>query len=356
MATATRISDVVVPAIFNPYVQNRTMELSALVQSGILVPNAELSQNLAGGGLTFSAPTWKDLGNEEENTGNDDPDDEADAQKRGTYTEVAVRVNRNQAWAAMALTSALAGSNPMEGIGDLVAAYWARRMQAVTIAITNGIFADNDAAPTAGEHGQGDMTVKPAYEADGTTLKAFSAGVTNVTAEAVIDALTTLGDAASQVTAIAMHSIPYSRLQKNNLIDFIPDSRGEVMIPTFLGKRVIVDDGMPNPAGVGSASTAGEGTGVYHTWLMTGGIFAMGTAAPTMPTDIEWDSKAGNGQGMETLRSRVQYAIHPRGHSYIGPQANGGPTNAQFAAATSWKRVAPERKQVALARLVTREF
>ena len=37
----TKIADVVVPELFNPYVVNRTMELSALVQSGIIVNSPE---------------------------------------------------------------------------------------------------------------------------------------------------------------------------------------------------------------------------------------------------------------------------------------------------------------------------
>jgi hypothetical protein len=39
-------------------------------------------------------------------------------------------------------------------------------------------------------------------------------------------------------------------VQKNNLIDFIVDSTATVKIPTFLGRMVIVDDGMPAAAGV----------------------------------------------------------------------------------------------------------
>ena len=40
MANGTTLSDVIVPALFNPYVVNRTMALSALFQSGIAVNNA----------------------------------------------------------------------------------------------------------------------------------------------------------------------------------------------------------------------------------------------------------------------------------------------------------------------------
>ena len=41
MANGTTLSDVIVPILFNPYVVNRTMELSGLFQSGIITNNAE---------------------------------------------------------------------------------------------------------------------------------------------------------------------------------------------------------------------------------------------------------------------------------------------------------------------------
>jgi len=43
MNTVTKIADVIVPEIFNPYVVERTAEKSRLIQSGIAVPNARLN-------------------------------------------------------------------------------------------------------------------------------------------------------------------------------------------------------------------------------------------------------------------------------------------------------------------------
>ncbi len=40
----TKISDVIVPELFNPYVVNRTMELSAFFQSGIVVNSPEFDR------------------------------------------------------------------------------------------------------------------------------------------------------------------------------------------------------------------------------------------------------------------------------------------------------------------------
>jgi hypothetical protein len=51
--------------------------------------------------------------------------------------------------------------------------------------------------------------------------------------------------------------------------------------------------------------------------------------------------------------------IHPVGHRYDASAPAGGPSNASttnnLANATSWKRVFPERKQIKIARLITRE-
>ena len=78
MATGptTTIADVIVPEVFNPYVQQMTEEKSRLVASGAVIRSAQLDQDLAGGGLTFNAPSFKDLDNEAENISSDDGDDD----------------------------------------------------------------------------------------------------------------------------------------------------------------------------------------------------------------------------------------------------------------------------------------
>ena len=240
------------------------------------------------------------------------------------------------------LTAALAGADPMNSIADRVSTYWARRLQAAFVATMNGIFADNDAAPTGTEHVAGDLT-------NDVSGGAYSAGVTDFSAEAFIDAAVTMGDSMGNLSMVAVHSIVYARMQKNNLIDFIPDSNGVTSIPTFLGRIVIVDDGLPTPA-----------SGVYHTWLFGSGSALLGMGAPKVPTEMNRKPDAGNGGGQEILYNRVEWAIHPSGHKYAGAATKGGPTNAatsdNLAHADSWARVYPERKQINIARLITREF
>lgn len=345
----TKIADVVVPQIFTPYKQQITEQKSALIQSGVVARDPALDTMLAGGGLTFNTPSWKDLDNDEENASSDDDGTSSVPKKIGTATEISVRLSRNQSWSAMDLASALAGAKPMEAIANRVGYYWTRRLQANFIATMQGVFADNAAAPSGTEHVQNDLS-------NDISGASYSAGVTDFSAEAFIDTSVTLGDSAETVTAVMMHSIVYARAQKNNLIDFIPDADGKTEIPFFLGRRVIVDDSMPNPAGVGAAQTS---AGIYHTWLLGAGAVRYGVGSPDVPTETKRDPDKGNGGGMETLYDRVEWVLHPVGHAYAGTPPNGGPTVASttnnLAHAASWQRRFSERKQIKIARLITRE-
>ena len=345
----TKIADVVVPEIYTPYKQLVTEQKSALIQSGVVARDASIDTLLNGGGLTFNTPSWKDLDNDEENTSTDNEASFSVPKKIGTVTEISVRLNRNQSWSAMDLAADLAGAKPMTAIGNRVGYYWTRRLQAMFIATMQGVFADNAAAPTAGEHVQNDLT-------NNISGAAYSAGVTDFSAEAFIDTAVTMGDSAEALGMCFMHSIVYARAQKNNLIDFIPDANGVVNIPTFLGRRVIVDDGLPNPAGTGAAQTA---AGIYHTWLFGGGAVRYGVGTPETPFETDRLPSAGDGGGQEVMYDRVQWCLHPVGHAYVGTPPNGGPTNAatanNLASATSWRRVFTERKQIKIARLITRE-
>lgn len=339
----TRISDIVVPEIFTPYIQQRTEQKSRLIRSGALMMDARLSAALAGGGLTFNEPSFKDLDDDDENVSTDDPSVDSTPNKIGTATEIQVRLSRNNSWSSMDLSADLAGADPMQAIGNRVSDYWVRRLQKAFVSTMNGVFADNAAAPVGTEHTINDMTV----DVSGAS---FVDGVTNFTSEAFIDSTLTMGDSMESLGMIMVHSVVYGRMQKNNLIDFVQDSiNGEVVsVPTFLGRTVIVDDGVPFSGGV------------FQSWLFGSGALRMGMGSPKVPTEVDRKASAGNGGGQDVLHNRHEWVIHPVGYQYAGTPAAGGPSNAatanNLAHADSWKRVFPERKQIKIARLITREF
>ncbi len=339
-AGTTQLSDVIVPEVFTPYVQQITEEKSRLVQSGILARAESIDNFLAGAGLTAHMPSFKDLDNDSENVSTDQSGTSS-PNKIGTAQEIIVRLSRNNSWSSYDLVQALIGADPMEAIASRVGAYWTRRLQAAFVATMRGVYADNAAAPVGTEHVQNDMT----HDVSGAS---FVDGVTNFTAEAFIDATLTMGDSMGDLAGIVVHSVVYARMQKNNLIDFIPDSEGKVNIPVFLGREVVVDDGVPFTGGV------------FESWLFGRGACRLGMGSPSVPTEVDRNPATGNGGGSETLYNRVELCIHPVGHAYIGTAASGGPSNANttnnLANAGSWRRAFTERKQIKMARLITREM
>ena len=62
----TRISNVIVPEVFVPYVQNRTAELNAFVQSGVVEVDPRIQVGLRAGGESVNMPFWNDLGSTED--------------------------------------------------------------------------------------------------------------------------------------------------------------------------------------------------------------------------------------------------------------------------------------------------
>jgi hypothetical protein len=343
-AGAGTVTDIVVPEVFTPYVQQLTEEKSRIIQSGAAVRDSVLDADLAGGGLTFNEPSFKDLDNDADNVASATLATTSTPNKIQTATEIQVRLSRNNSWSSGDLAGDLAGADPMQAIANRVSSYWVRRLQAAFVATITGVYADNAAAPTGTEHVQNDMT----YDVSG---GAFVDGVTNFSAEAFLDAAVTMGDSMDSLGLVMMHSIVYNRALKNNLIDFIPDAinPAAAKIPTFLGRIVIVDDGVPRTAGV------------FQTWLFGSGAIRLGMGAPKTPTEVDRLPAAGNGSGQEVLYNRTEWIIHPVGEAYaVASPAAGGPSNAStsgnLAHADSWVRVFAERKQIKMARLITREF
>lgn len=333
MAT-TQISDVIVPPVFTPYVINRTLELSALWLAGVILPDPQINLLANGPSASFDMPFFSDLGDDEANTGSDDPAVKSVPKKIGTGKDNAQKFFRNQSWSSMDLTSALLNKDPMLVIAELVAAYWARQMQRTLISSLTGVFAANAAQDS------GDMIVSVALPGAGTP-----GDVNKISATVVLAAKQTMGDAAAGLTCIAMHSVVYTNLQRQNLITFIPNARGEINIPTYLGYVVVVDDSCT--VDIVSSNP------VYTSYLFGRGAIGYGEGTPKTPTEVSRDAAAGNGEGQEVLHNRKHFVLHPRGIKFTGASMVGeGPTNAEVATAANWDRVYV-RKQIRLVAIKT---
>lgn len=303
----TTLTDVIVPELFTPYVIQRTMELSALFQSGIVTNNAEFDRLASEAAPIHNMPFFEDLTGESEAVieGTD-----LTANKITSNKDVSVTIRRAMMWSATDLSAALAGSDPMAAIGDLVAGFWARDMQKELINLLTGVFSastmTNHVLDVSAEEGAG----------------------ANISASVFIDALQKLGDTQGNLTAVAMHSATKSYLKKQNLITTERDSTS-VEFEAYQGRRVIVDDGCP------------VSSDVYTTYLFGQGAIALGNGSPVgfVATEVDRDKKKGS--GVDYLINRRTFILHPRGIAYQkASQTNvETPTRAELAKATNWKRV-----------------
>lgn len=315
----TTLSDVIVPELFTPYVIQRTMELSALFNSGIVERNAEFDRLASEAAPVHTMPFFADL------TG--DPEDVvegADLTAAGieSKTDVSTTIRRAKMWSSTDLAAAMAGSDPMKAIGDLVAGFWARSMQKELVSELKGIFASESMA----DH---------VLNISGNTGVAA-----NISATSFFDALQKMGDAADTLTAVAMHSATKTYLMKQNLITTQRDS-SDASFDVYQGRRVVVDDGCP------------VADGVYTTYLFGERAVAFGEGNPVgfVPTETTRDPKKGS--GVDYLINRHTFILHPRGIKWTNKTRAHAETvsRKELEDGTNWER-AYESKAIRVVALV----
>lgn len=321
----TTLQDVIVPELFNPYVINRTMELSALVQCGIIANNTEFDALASQAAPTVNMPFFEDLTGESEQVieGADLEDNKITSNK-----DVAAIIRRAKMWSATDLSAALAGSDPMAAIGSLVAGFWARDMQKELIALLAGVFgtipAGNENKPPAETRLASNLL----------DISGKSGAAANWSGSAFIDAEQMLGDAKAQLTGICMHSATEAYLKKQNLIETVQPSN-DVAFGTYQGKRVIIDDGCPASGGV------------YTTYLFGNGAIALGNGNPVGFVATETDRAKRKGSGIDYLINRKTMILHPRGIAWQNVEVakTEGPSRREVANPKNWKPVY-EHKQI----------
>ena len=321
----TAVADVIIPEKFARYVIERTAERARFRESGIIGTDSEFDGIANGGGQTVKMPFWKDL------TGGRQllSDSGALTVNKITAAQDIARIHNDaNAWSVNLLAKLLSGEDPMAAIGDLLADYWAREDELMLISSIKGVLAALDAE--AGD---------PNYLKIASESIAGQSAATRLTGITFIDALLKLGDAANRLEAIAMHSATEGALKKLDLIDFVPDSEGKATIPSFQGRRVVVDDTMPTRAGTT------DGT-VYTSVLFGPGACAKGSA--TLSAEpllggfgteaVEFARVALNSD--DVLINRRRHILHPRGVRFNSVSIDGdSPTNAELEEAQQWTRV-----------------
>lgn len=320
MAT-TQLTDIFVGDYYATLDPVNSPEKTAVYESGIITPSPVLDAIANGSQGTAEVSYWQDLdADEAPNISNDDPDDLGEVGKASQASMTARVLYLNKGYGVTDLTAELANSEPMQHIRNRFGTYWTRQWQRYTLGAARGIIASNIA------NNDGDMVV--------------DAGAA-ISAEAFQDAAFTAGDAADQFGAIGVHSVVMNQMVKQDLIEYLRDSQGNIILATYLGKPVFMDDGLV------------YGPGQYLSVFFGNGAFGYGQGSPKMPVELQRNPAGGNGGGAEVLWERKTYILQPAGFSWKGATAqNASPTAAQYSGAANWERVF-DRKQVPFAAVIS---
>lgn len=310
----TKISDIVVVAdTMYPYMVQRSTENSRLFQSGIVSNDPGLDTAAEGTALSVRMPFWNDLSGESEGLSDTTaltPD------KIGASEDKAVKHYRGKSWASNDLVKYFAGDDPIRAITDLIADFWTRDMQSVILVPSlNGLFG---AAGALTDSHQLDISHATA-----------PTDANRVGSDAIIDAAGLLGDRWQSIVAMAMHSVTFRRLQKLALIDFTSLGDQNTQIGSFLGREIIVDDGIA-PTGAGA-------TAKYPIYLFGRGAFALGNSS--IPNDEAFETDRDSLAGDDILISRRHFIMHPRGAAFIGTYTGQTPSKADLANPANWSQV-----------------
>lgn len=332
MATV-QLSDVYVPNTFRRRAQEAQTERNAFISSGVAVLDPLLAQQFANGGNTGELPQYNGITAGEPNYSTDDPASNATTLKIGSTVQKVRSGHRNAHWSAMDLARELAlkPGDALEAITSRVGHYWAVDDQTRLIRSLNGCLADNIA------NDSGDMLYDVSTDAAGAVVDSE-----RISGEVIARATQTLGDAKANLRAIAMHSVQHTRLGILGLIkEHRNDSDGSLMFETYLGYRVVIDDGMPLSVGTNRTT--------YTCALFGAQAVSYAIGPVENPSEITRNALAGDGGGETILSSRINTIFHPNGFSFLSTTVTGNtPTYAQLELAANWDRVV-SRKNVPMA-------
>lgn len=336
-----QIADIYNPLVFNAAVQEAAIEQNMFLNSGVMVSDPLITAMANNPGNIGELPFFFGLANpqadgtNEPNYSSDNPASFSVPKKISGAKMVYRTAHMAESWSTMDLARELALQDPLGAIVNRIGKFWAVNNEVRLIRSALGVLADNVA------NDSGDMLYTIATDAVGEPAPAEK-----ISGDAVIATKATMGDHANNLTTIAMHSVVYSELQRQELIIYEKAAGTNITIPTYLGYTVVVDDSMPAVAGVNRIT--------YTSVLFGVGAFAAGTGTPKTPSELERIASAGDGGGQDIIYSRATEIIHPAGFQFTSTSVAGNSADfSELGSAVNWDRVYENRKNVPFAFLQT---
>jgi len=272
----SRIEDVIIPQTYEPYLRQGIIEKSNIYRSGLARQDAILNRRISEGGVLVQIPMWERLEGRSSHISR--PGNESPAGEITAIMDTGIKLMREKKWTAENLASALAGDSAFDAIASMESDWWIEERQRFMIAVLRGVF---DSPSVSATH-------------------VFDGGGGALNPAMTIRAKQLLGDNADILTMVIMNSLTHSELQEQNLIETIPNARGEIEFQTYLGYRIIVDDTVPTT----------------ETYLVAAGALAHGEGTPVdqIPVEVYRNSDANS----DYLVTRQTFIMHIKGISWTG--------------------------------------
>lgn len=325
---ATRIDDLITPEIFTPYVSERTTQLDALLQSGVVAPMEQLNAT-ENGGAFVNIPFFKaNLAGEFEVLSDNKS---LTPGKIDAGDQIGVVLRRGRAFEVRDLAATVSGSDPMAAIGNKLAAYIAHQRQIDLLSCLKGVFGGMDVGKdTVGSAAFHELATGIGKDEDCDKL-----GPTQVA-----NARALLGEQGDKLTTVVMHSKVYYSLVERRAIDFVYKSDGEasgsstagstaqafdnVSVPTYMGLRVVVSDDVDvdDP----------DDPKRFGTYFFTEGAIGSGTTL-ALRTERDRDILAKS----DAMSFDLHYTYHPIGASYKSGSAPKNPSPAELSEVGNWE-------------------
>lgn len=318
---ATRISDLIIPAVAVPNILEKSLVSNRLVTSGLISLNPSTSAKLAQGGLTFGINTLRPVADTagDPNVSTDDPTVFAVPKKIASRSMTGVRLEFNDHFAAMdvaeSVTAVDATNFVITKASSLVTSWRAKALGSVLKGVINKV-----TTPTLVN------AINLETSAGQTAANKYSAG-------ALIDTMSIWGDGVDdEQVFLVMNSRMRRQLQAAEINSFVPVSKTDINFPTYMGMPYIVDDAIVDRAG----TTSGTVGTIY---AVRAGAIEFAYAPVQNALELSREALAGNGGGETIVSMRDAFSYHINGTKWVGSAAATHPTFVELATPANWQKV-----------------
>src|SRR5574344_1372170 len=108
----TRLSDLVIPEVFDNYVNDEVATKLNILNSSAVSIDASFNSFLAGAGNSFTTPMWLDNTDGDGNVASDDPSQILETRKVTATSIIVPRMVRTNGWSASNLDNILIAEDP----------------------------------------------------------------------------------------------------------------------------------------------------------------------------------------------------------------------------------------------------